>query len=217
MPKIVKSGIVYSSGSTMPAANIPYTPPTGSGSSATTAKAALDELITKTESLESGITDFYYRRKQFWVSDGVVQNSNVTYAYDTEYDLLTNIALMCAKVNWTGAFKVGDDDKYFPYAVETPTSGECNIASSDQNIVKILPVYYATGHTPVINEGDSVVISNATGAVGWVEVKMEDMSGNRGSYVYIKALTDIDDGNPNTTYTLYMDFTYIGAVQHYAS
>lgn len=53
MPKIVKSGIVYSSGSTVPAANIPYTPPSGSSSSATTAKAALDELITKTETLES--------------------------------------------------------------------------------------------------------------------------------------------------------------------
>lgn len=217
MPKIVKSGIVYSSGSTVPAANIPYTPPSGSSSSATTAKAALDELITKTETLESSITDFYHRCKDFWVSEGIIQDSNMTYEYDTSYDQLTNIALMCAKVNWTGAFKVGDSDKYFPYAVETPTSNESNVALYGNDIVKILPVYYATGHTPVINEGDSVVISNAAGAVGWVEVTMENMSFNRSSYVRIKALTDIDDGNTYTTYTLCMDFTYMGTIQHYAS
>ena len=55
MPKIVKSGIVYSSGSTMPAANIPYTPPTGSGSSATTAKAALDEALNGIKDLKSSV------------------------------------------------------------------------------------------------------------------------------------------------------------------
>lgn len=56
MPKIVKSGIVYSSGSTMPAANIPYTPPTGSGSSATTAKAALDEALNGIKDLKSNVS-----------------------------------------------------------------------------------------------------------------------------------------------------------------
>lgn len=56
MPKIVKSGIVYSSGSTMPAANIPYTPPSGSGSTATTAKAAIDEALTGVKDLKSGLS-----------------------------------------------------------------------------------------------------------------------------------------------------------------
>ncbi len=56
MPKIVKSGIVYSSGSTVPAANIPYTPPTGSGSTATTAKAAIDEALTGVKDLKSGLS-----------------------------------------------------------------------------------------------------------------------------------------------------------------
>lgn len=56
MPKIVKSGIVYSSGSTMPAANIPYTPPSGSGSTATTAKAAIDEALTGVKDLKSSLS-----------------------------------------------------------------------------------------------------------------------------------------------------------------
>lgn len=56
MPKIVKSGIVYSSGSTMPAANIPYTPPSGSGSTATTAKAAIDEALTGVKNLKSSLS-----------------------------------------------------------------------------------------------------------------------------------------------------------------
>lgn len=56
MPKIVKSGIVYSSGSTVPAANIPYTPPTGSGSTATTAKAAIDEALTGVKDLKSSLS-----------------------------------------------------------------------------------------------------------------------------------------------------------------
>ncbi len=56
MPKIVKSGIVYSSGSTMPAANIPYTPPSGSGSTATTAKAAIDEALTGVKDLKSRLS-----------------------------------------------------------------------------------------------------------------------------------------------------------------
>lgn len=56
MPKIVKSGIVYSSGSTTPAANIPYTPPSGSGSTATTAKAAIDEALTGVKDLKSSLS-----------------------------------------------------------------------------------------------------------------------------------------------------------------
>lgn len=56
MPKIVKSGIVYSSGSTMPAANIPYTPPSGSGSTATTAKVAIDEALTGVKDLKSSLS-----------------------------------------------------------------------------------------------------------------------------------------------------------------
>lgn len=56
MPKIVKSGIVYSSGSTMPAANIPYTPPSGSGSTATTAKAAIDEALIGVKDLKSSLS-----------------------------------------------------------------------------------------------------------------------------------------------------------------
>lgn len=56
MPKIVKSGIVYSSGSTVPAANIPYTPPSGSGSTATTAKAAIDEALTGVKDLKSSLS-----------------------------------------------------------------------------------------------------------------------------------------------------------------
>ena len=217
MPKIVKSGIVYSSGSTVPAANIPYTPPSGSSSSATTAKAALDELITKTENLESGIRNFYNRCRRFGVSDAIDSSSNLTYTYATLYDSLTNIASLCAEVKWTGAFKAGDTDKHFPYAVETPTSNECIMASYNQSIEKIVPVYYATGHTPVINEGDSVVISNANGAVGWVRVRLERMNHNRKSFIYITPLTDIDDGNSDTVYTLYLDFIYMGQQQRYAS
>ena len=56
MPKIVKSGIVYSSGSTMPAANIQYTPHSGSGSTATTAKAAIDEALTGVKDLKSSLS-----------------------------------------------------------------------------------------------------------------------------------------------------------------
>ena len=56
MPKIVKSGIVYSSGSTVPAANIPYTPPSGSGSTATTAKAAIDEALIGVKDLKSSLS-----------------------------------------------------------------------------------------------------------------------------------------------------------------
>jgi hypothetical protein len=40
----------------MPAANIPYTPPSGSGSTATTAKAAIDEALTGVKDLKSSLS-----------------------------------------------------------------------------------------------------------------------------------------------------------------
>lgn len=79
MPKIVKSGIVYSSGSTMPAANIPYTPPSGSGSTATTAKAAIDEALTGVKDLKSSLS----------TTNGNV--TSVTNKADTNASNITNL------------------------------------------------------------------------------------------------------------------------------
>lgn len=83
MPKIVKSGIVYSSGSTMPAANIPYTPPSGSGSSATTAKAALDEALNGIKDLKSGLS---------------TTNTNVTSVTSTANTNKTNITNLTTRM-----------------------------------------------------------------------------------------------------------------------
>lgn len=84
MPKIVKSGIVYSSGTTMPAANIPYTPPSGSGSSATTAKGALDDALNGVKSLKSSLA---------------TTNSNVTTVTNKANTNATNITNLTSRMS----------------------------------------------------------------------------------------------------------------------
>lgn len=205
MPKIVKSGIVYSSGSTVPAANIPYTPPSGSSSSATTAKAALDELIMSVEGLQG-------TSKYTGTSDAGYDKGSMTYS--VVYNKSTLMANVSVEIYITEPMTAGDQLSF-------DLGGTGNIEPII-DIERVVPVYMDDGHTPTITEGDSVVISNASGAIGWAKLKIYgDRDGRRINF-YVDAYTDIGDSKtptPTTAkpYIIYADFAFNGKKHVYVS
>lgn len=108
MPKIVKSGIVYSSGSTMPAANIPYTPPSGSGSTATTAKAAIDEALTGVKDLKSSLstTNSNVTSVTNKANTNASNITNLTSRMDTAETKINNVTSTANSLNATSSLAV---------------------------------------------------------------------------------------------------------------
>lgn len=205
MPKIVKSGIVYSSGSTVPAANIPYTPPSGSSSSATTAKAALDELITSVEGLQG--TNKYTGTSNDW-------NDKGSMTYSVVYNKATLMTNVSVEIHITEHMTAGDQIRF-------NLGGTGNIEPII-DIERVVPVYMADGHTPTITEGDSVVISNAAGAIGWAKLKIVGDFDGRYINFYVDAYTDIGNSEATTPttdnpYVIYADFAFNGKKHVYVS
>jgi hypothetical protein len=196
MPKIVKSGIVYSSGSTVPAANIPYTPPSGSSSSSTTAKAALDELITSVEGLQNILS-------RIVMYNGTSSQGPYKLDYAVAYDKYTHVTHLHCDVTITGIAKEGDVYGC-QYVSETGTGQQMPILD---NVSKIVPVYNASGTHPVITEGDSVVISNASGAVGFLEMTLDNSNHSYPDIMFRPQGTFNENG---IELTCAVDFVFIG-------
>lgn len=202
MPKIVKSGIVYSSGSTVPAANIPYTPPSGSSSSATTAKAALDELITLVEELQ----DIDNRIVQYY-GESTSYDKKWSLSYSAAYDIVTHITHLVGRVTVTGAFEAGGGGRC-TYAV----TGRGNQIPVLDGVSKIVSIYDESGTHPKIEEGDSVIISNASGAIGLIRVDLRNSQYSSADMVFT---AENNFGLEGASITFDVDFMYIGKDYNY--
>ena len=195
MPKIVKSGIVYSSGSTVPAANIPYTPPSGSSSSATTAKAALDELITSVEGLTGS------RKAYYTIHSTSSDDKEVEIYGNAVYDKYTHATMISLTAVFTGILTAGKTYR-------------CSYAASGvgqqvpvYDVTRIIPVFDTNGSHPVIDEGDTVVISNASGAIALIEVNLVHASHKSAVIEFTPLITF---GEETSTINYSLDFEFIG-------